>query len=118
MQDDCPHPDHSSTFYRASFEQCPMADGDVLLEDSRNRRRGVDHRIILHVAAGADDDLPFVTPQNDAVPDARAIADLYIADDHCCRCDKYILTDRWAIAFIFDNHLMTTGATAFSFILS
>src|SRR5262245_38342506 len=116
MQDDRAHPDHSSAFHCAPLEQCPVADCDVLFQNSGNFMRGVDYRVILNIAARADDDLPFVAAQDDTVPDACTIANLDISDDHCRRGDKYIASDRWAVAFIFDNHLITTGAPAFSFI--
>jgi hypothetical protein len=82
-----------------------VADGAIFLDD-RRRLAGVDHAIILHAGARADDDGVgvLIGSQHRAPPDARFVADGNVADNHrrgrdeCGRCDVRFL------AFVLNDH--------------
>src|SRR5262245_26351070 len=105
VQHDRAHPDDRAVFDRAAFEQRAVADGHVIFENRGNFGRGVNDRVVLNVRSAPDDYPALVAAQHDAIPYARAIADLDVADDHRGRGYKNILADARVFTFIFDNHL-------------
>src|SRR5262245_50630217 len=105
VQHDCAHPDNRAVFDRAAFEQRAVTDGYVFLDDRGDIGRGVNDGVVLNVRAAPDDDPALVAAQHDAVPDARAVADLDVTDDHRSRGYKNILPRARVFTLIFDNHL-------------
>src|SRR5262245_4244409 len=104
VQHDRAHPDDRAVFDRAAFEQRAVADGNVLFDNRWDFWRGVNDRVVLNVRAAPDDDPALVAAQHDAIPYARAVADLDVADDDCGRGYKNILADARVFTFVFDNH--------------
>jgi len=81
------HPDEAVFADRAAMQDRVMADCAILTDGQRKAQVGVQQRSILHVGAGANENLLGVAAQNGAEPDRHIGFEPHLADDLRARRD-------------------------------
>src|ERR1700730_14748345 len=87
------HTDQHMMIYGCAMYDRPVSDRAFIADNQRGVSIHVQRAIILYVGAPPDHDRSYVTAHNGVIPDACALVNSDIADDHCAGSDKYIVRD-------------------------
>ena len=67
------HPNQAAVAHRATVHNGTVPDGHPAAHHHIQPRAGVQHRIVLHVGALPNDNVPGIGPQHRAIPDAAIL---------------------------------------------